>query len=241
MPSRRGGHNQHLRSQKFKHICFVSRGSSGGAVSGRTLTSLLRCIPNLTVAWFALGLPGGKRLCIHLGGLSARIDNLVDDSGVSMQKLASFTQLKDSVVVFSGFDGFSTEIVSLLPFLKRCNPDCMFVWMLRGDVVVNDNVSNRIHRLDIYLNQPQFRSGDHIDTFFRRLEEIKLLLKSIKAQMLDIPSLRGRMIPRHVRRNVRYGFASWLIGKAIHFTYNGILLCQFCGLFFTSEKTLSVT
>jgi hypothetical protein len=62
MPSRSGGHNQHLRSQKFKHIYFVLRGSSGGAVSGRTLTSLLRCIPNLTVAWSALGLPGGKRL-----------------------------------------------------------------------------------------------------------------------------------------------------------------------------------
>jgi hypothetical protein len=40
---------QHLRSQKFKHICFVSRTSAGHAW-GKTLTQLLKCIQQLTVA-----------------------------------------------------------------------------------------------------------------------------------------------------------------------------------------------
>jgi hypothetical protein len=46
------------------------------------------------------------------------------------------------------------------------------------------------------------------------------------------------MIPRHVRPNARYGFASWLIRRSIHFTYDLDLSFRFCGLFFTCEKYL---
>jgi hypothetical protein len=124
------------------------------------------------------------------------MNNLADKSGVSMQKLVSYTRLRASAVVFSVFDGFSTEIINLLIFLKRRNPDCMFVWMLKGDVVVNDKVRNLIHRLDIYLNKLQLRTDDHLDTLFGRLEEITKVKRLLNNQGTNVGDIFIGRSPR---------------------------------------------
>jgi hypothetical protein len=192
--------------------------------------------------------PRAKIVQIKLFGPSRQVVQLIDKdfSFSSLVDLASFTRLRDSVVAFCGIDGFFTDTVSLLSFLKRCNPDCTFVWIVKGDVVDNDKVSNLIHRLEIYLNQPQFRTGDHLDTFFGRLETLSSLKDEwqrahAEMQLTHYRSNHAMSGLRIIQpRKATLPAADWRGLEDCHgnFAYDIDFSCRFCGDFFACERYL---
>jgi hypothetical protein len=102
---------------------------------------------------------------------------------LALKSIQYCTHQRNSVVIFSGLDGFSTDLNSVLLFPRTCGKESTWVWLVGGRVHFAATVQTLIWRLDVYIHWPELYSGDDFDILFESWEAINAIKERLSLGM----------------------------------------------------------